>query len=119
VSADAGISHTGTGSAVMGVTLTETNDTIDFNGTFVKNSKSIAGMSFDYEFTSGGDGDQLQILVDGYLYFAMTGSVSSGAPGHSIRHATLGLGYESVGEHNISFILVKGKSRRRLPARLQ
>lgn len=114
VNQTSGVSFTGLKQAVTGVTLTETGGTAAFNGTFVKQNDSIEGFSFDYRFTQPGNGDQLQILLNGSPYFVMTGSVAT--PQGGTLHATFGLGYEDSkgiifsGIQNLTLILTHGNS---------
>jgi pimeloyl-ACP methyl ester carboxylesterase len=70
-----------------------------FKGYFYKGFYQ-EGVSFNYSFTGGStDGSQLQILLNGLPYFAMTGSVaeSSILPQSGSFSATFGIGAENTG----------------------
>lgn len=57
------------------------------------NSASTVGFAFTYSFSSAGDlGSQLQILLNGQLYFAMEGAVAVNQPSNGQFSATFGLG---------------------------
>ena len=79
---------------VTAVTLNDDNGKdASFRGT-IDDHGSAEGFSFTYSFTRGStDGAQVQILVDGYVLFVMTGSVaeSSVLPGSSQFSSTFGL----------------------------
>jgi hypothetical protein len=83
-----------------------------FDGTFDQKS-GAEGFAFSYSFTGGSsDGAQLQILINGRLYFAMTGDVaeSPDLPGSGQFSATFGLGGERLNTYNnIEIRLVKNQ----------
>ncbi len=94
---------------VTGVTLNDSDDTESFvRGDIIYPEGNILhpyGLSFTYDFTGGStDGAQLQILINGEQYFAMTGSVaeSSILPGSGQFSATLGLWWETHLQPGIS-----------------
>jgi hypothetical protein len=97
--------------AVSAVTLNDTGSKMAvFKGYFYKRSYQV-GISLNYSFTGGStDGSQLQILLNGKLYFAMTGSLaeSSILPDSGELSATFGIGkeYTGLGAHRIEIRLV-------------
>src|SRR5262249_33092050 len=62
---------------VTGVQLSDDQGDATFSGHLDKSDDSIVGFSFDYNFSQVGDGAQLQIFLNGNLYFAMTGTVAN------------------------------------------
>ncbi len=105
-----------TPAGVSSVTLTDDQSAnAAFDGTFNKTDSSIVGFSFNYDFSQVGDGAQLQIWLNGNLYFAMTGDVakSSSLPGSGELSATFGLGAEWsgwFGNQDIQIVLAKPAS---------
>jgi pimeloyl-ACP methyl ester carboxylesterase len=105
----------GPSSGVTGVTLddkSKSNTMAIFNGGLDKNDSTVEGFSFSYRFTGGcTDGAQLQILLNGRLYFAMTGSVAKSKvlPGSGQFSATFGLGgeYSALDPQSIQIRLVE------------
>lgn len=106
----------GSASGVTSVGLNESNGPVStFQGTLNKAS-GVVGFSFDYNFASAADpGAQLQILINGNLYFAMSaGLARSGIlPGSDTFSATFGLGSESDGVQSIQIRLAKGNNPNR------
>lgn len=93
-----------------GVILNDDLGTASFNGTFTKTDKQV-GFAFSYDFAAGStDGAQLQILLNGQLYFSLDAKVALGIPGGNQFSATFGLGSESNGTQNIQIQLVKNGS---------
>ena len=97
---------------VSGVTLSDDQGDATFDGTLDKSDSSIVGFSFNYDFSQVGDGAQLQIWLNGKLYFAMTGDVamSSALPGSGELSSTFGLGDEwsgIFGDQDIKIMLVQ------------
>jgi hypothetical protein len=98
---------------VTGVQLSDDQGNAAFSGKLYKQDDTIVGFSFDYDFSQVGDGAQLQILLNGNLYFAMTGTVanSSELPGSGKFSATFGLGAEYsgtfFGEQDIQIVLTQ------------
>jgi pimeloyl-ACP methyl ester carboxylesterase len=79
-----------------------------FAGTFTA-PNGDEGVSFDYSFSKANDGAQLQILVNGQLYFAITGSVAKASkilPNSGNFTATFDLGMNH-GTVPIEIALVK------------
>jgi pimeloyl-ACP methyl ester carboxylesterase len=102
----------GTADDITAVTLEDNSPTMAvFNGDFDKET-GWEGISFNYSFTGGDDTDgaQLQIWLNGRLYFAMTGSVAESGilPGSGQLSATFGVGREwsHVGADTVQIRLV-------------
>jgi pimeloyl-ACP methyl ester carboxylesterase len=98
---------------VTGLQLSDDQGDAAFSGQLYKQADTIVGFSFDYDFSQVGAGAQLQIFLNGNLYFAMTGTVanSSDLPGSGKFSATFGLGAEYsgslFGEQDIQIVLNK------------
>jgi pimeloyl-ACP methyl ester carboxylesterase len=77
---------------VTGVTLSSAQGKVEFDGQVRKQSGGVVGFSFECNFTQVGDGSQLQILLNGSVYFAMSGGVadSSNLPGNADFNTTVG-----------------------------
>jgi pimeloyl-ACP methyl ester carboxylesterase len=110
------VTVTGPSNAVTGVTLddkSKTGTTAVLKADLDKNGDKAQGFSFSYSFTGGcTDGAQLQIWLNGRLYFAMTGSVakSNALPASGTLSATFGLGgeYSDLNPQHIQIRLVNG-----------
>jgi pimeloyl-ACP methyl ester carboxylesterase len=78
---------------VTAVTLSSALGKVEFDGKVRKHSGGVVGFSFDTNFTQLGDGSQLQILLNGNVYFAMSGGVAdtSDLPGNAEFRTTFGL----------------------------
>jgi hypothetical protein len=74
------------------VTLSSAQGKAEFHGN-MPIAKGVVGFSFECDFTQVGDGSQLQIFLDGRVYFAMSGEVAdtSELPGNADFNATFGL----------------------------
>ncbi|MFT3880019.1 MAG: choice-of-anchor Q domain-containing protein [Gemmatales bacterium] len=91
-----------------GVILNADQGTASFTGTFNRTNSSTVGFAFSYDFAAGStDGAQLQILLNGQLYFSLDAKVALGLPGGNQFSATFGIGSEGVGTQNIQIQLVK------------
>ncbi len=114
LSGDASVT-TNTDGSISTVTLTDdTTPQPEFQGYFYKQSDSYVGVSFNYDFSKVNDGAQLQIDLNGKLYFAMTGSVAKSAllDGSGTFTATFGIGKEfaHLGAQYLTIELVQPNS---------
>ena len=88
---------------VTSVTLSSAQGKVAFDSEVNRQSNDV-GFSFECDFTQVGDRSQLQILVNGKVYFAMSGGVadSTELPGNADFDTTFGYAFQGLAGHFVN-----------------
>ncbi len=90
------------------ITLSETGTSAVYDGTIYPEF-NVDGLTFDVQFTSPGDGDQLIVTIAGDLAFVMDG-LSAGTTTRSVAISQGGLIYDGFFGHSLSITLASNGS---------